>query len=115
MAYQPTRLNGETVFRNEVFQTGLMSQLLDGVYDVSLLLILDEILPPSWLHSAVIAAPSRGELLLVKDDSPANLQELQTLVEEVSHNTANPVSPHFYRWQDGQLRLYRTNNEENYH
>ena len=33
MAYQPTRLNGETVFRNEVFQTGLMSQLLDGVYD----------------------------------------------------------------------------------
>ena len=33
MAYQPTQLNGETVFRNEVFQTGLMSQLLDGVYD----------------------------------------------------------------------------------
>ena len=33
MAYQPTILNGETVFRNEVFQTGLMSQLLDGIYD----------------------------------------------------------------------------------
>ena len=94
---------------------GAYSIVLDGVYDVSLLLILDEILPPSWLHSAVIAAPSRGELLLVKDDSPANLQELQTLVEEVSHKTANPVSPHFYRWQDGQLQLYRTNNEENYH
>ena len=89
---------------------GAYSIVLDGVYDVSLLLILNEILPPSWLHSAVIAAPSRGELLLVKDDSPANLQELQTLVEEVSRKTANPVSPHLYRWQDGQLRLYRTNN-----
>ncbi len=33
MAYQPTILNGETVFRNEVFQTYLMSQLLDGIYD----------------------------------------------------------------------------------
>ncbi|WP_315285971.1 acetolactate decarboxylase [Rothia mucilaginosa] len=30
MAYQPTILNGETVFRNEVFQTGLMSQLQAG-------------------------------------------------------------------------------------
>ena len=90
---------------------GAYSMVLDGVYDVSLLLILDEILPPSWLHSAVIAAPSRGELLLVKDDSPENLQELQTLVAEVSAKTANPVSPHLYRWQDGQLRLYRTRND----
>ena len=90
---------------------GAYSMVLDGVYDVSLLLILDEILPPSWLHSAVIAAPSRGELLLVKDDSPENLQELQTLVAEVSAKTANSVSPHLYRWQDGQLRLYRTRND----
>lgn len=33
VAYSPTQLNGETVYRNEVFQTGLMSQLLDGIYD----------------------------------------------------------------------------------
>ena len=91
---------------------GAYSLVLDGVYDVSLLLIIDEILPPSWLHSAVIAAPSRGELLLVKDDSPANLEELRTLVAEVSDKTANPVSPHLYRWQDGQLRLYRTHSDK---
>ena len=90
---------------------GAYSLVLDGIYDVSLLLILDEILPPGWLHSAVIAAPSRGELLLVRDDSEECLQELHTLVAEVSAKTANPVSPHFYRWQDGQLRLYRTHRE----
>ncbi|MDO4642586.1 MAG: hypothetical protein Q4A74_01965 [Cardiobacteriaceae bacterium] len=88
---------------------GAYSLVLDGVYDVSLLLIIDEILPNSWLANAVIAAPSRGELLLVKDDSPENLQELQTLVQEVSKKTSHPVSTHLYRWQDGQLRLYRTN------
>ena len=33
MAYPLQKLNGEHVYRNEVFQTGLMSQLLDGVYD----------------------------------------------------------------------------------
>ena len=70
-----------------------------------------EILPPGWLHSAIFAAPSRGELLFAKDDSPANLQELQTLVNEVSTKTAHPVSPHLYRWQDGQLHLYRANTE----
>ena len=90
---------------------GAYSLVLDGVYDASLLLIIDEILPPGWLHSAVLAVPSRGELLLVKDDSAANLQELQTLVSEVSSKTAHPVSPHLYRWQDGQLHLYRANTE----
>ena len=76
---------------------GAYSLVLDGVYDASLLLIIDEILPPGWLHSAIFAAPSRGELLFAKDDSPANLQELQTLVNEVSTKTAHPVSPHLYR------------------
>ncbi|RKW17164.1 MAG: hypothetical protein D8H94_04500 [Cardiobacterium sp.] len=90
---------------------GAYSLVLDGVYDASLLLIIDEILPPGWLHSAIFAAPSRGELLFAKDDSPANLQELQTLVNEVSTKTAHPVSPHLYRWQDGQLHLYRANTE----
>ena len=90
---------------------GAYSLVLDGVYDASLLLIIDEILPPGWLHSAIFAAPSRGELLFAKDDSPTNLQELQTLVNEVSTKTAHPVSPHLYRWQDGQLHLYRANTE----
>lgn len=33
MATGPKELHGETIFRNEVFQTGLMAGLLDGVYD----------------------------------------------------------------------------------
>lgn len=33
MARKPQELNGEVMYRNEVFQTGLMAQLLDGIYD----------------------------------------------------------------------------------
>lgn len=33
MATGPRELHGEIMFRNEVFQTGLMAGLLDGVYD----------------------------------------------------------------------------------
>lgn len=33
MGQAPTELHGEMIYRNEVFQTGLMAQLLDGIYD----------------------------------------------------------------------------------
>lgn len=42
MAHTPKKLKGETVYRNQVFQTGLMSQLLDGIYDADFLPSLTE-------------------------------------------------------------------------
>ena len=33
MSRSPKELHGEIMYRNEVFQTGLMAGLLDGIYD----------------------------------------------------------------------------------
>ena len=64
MAYQPTILNGETVFRNEVFQTGLMSQLLDG--------IRNRIEPPAPIDKDLYELPAE-EAKDIKT-APANLE-----------------------------------------
>lgn len=85
---------------------GAYSLVLDGIYDASLLLIISEILPESWLKETVIAVPARNELLLTRNQSHTNIAELTALVNEVRTKTAYPVSDNLYTCHKGQLRLF---------
>ena len=71
--------------------------------------------PDKELKNLMIVQPYLADLFICYAyECDAGLRYLSP-EEAEAMGYANPVSPHFYRWQDGQLRLYRTNNEENYH
>ncbi len=70
----------------------------DG-YDAARVLLLD----PESSEGLLVAIPDR-DMLWVGAETGRDLAMLMAVNEELNRNASHPVSPHLYRWSDGELK-----------
>jgi uncharacterized protein YtpQ (UPF0354 family) len=57
--------------------------------------------------NVIFAVPSKDLVVFVKADAPADIASLQDIVEEVHKDVEKPLSKNLFRYQDGEMSIYK--------